>query len=65
MKKTYTAPTVEAVELKVNQLLMASGVNSDLGVGFGGVDEDGVLDPAAPGLPSIEGMLGLPSFIFQ
>ena len=30
-----------------------------------GVDEDGVLDPAAPGLPSIEGMLGLPSFIFQ
>ena len=52
MKKEYTTPVVEVMEMKANQLLMASGVSSDLGIGFGGVDDGGILDPAAPDLDS-------------
>lgn len=50
MKKAYMIPTVEVIEVKVNQLLMASDVNSDLGIGYGGVDDGGGFNPAAPGL---------------
>lgn len=59
-RKIYVTPTMETIEVKANQLLMASGVSSDLGIGFGGVDEEGTLDPSAPA-----GMLGLQSFVFQ
>ena len=66
MKKTYFAPTVEVMEVKANQLLMASGVTSDNGIPFGGVDEGGTLDPAAPpGLHSMGELVGLPDFIFK
>ena len=66
MKKIYIAPTVEVMEVKANQLLMASGVTSDNGIPFGGVDEGGTLDPAAPpGLPSMGELVGLPDFIFK
>ena len=66
MKKTYFAPTVEVIEVKANQLLMASGVASNNGIDFGGVDEGGTLDPAAPpGLPSMGELVGLPDFIFK
>jgi hypothetical protein len=55
-------PEMETIAFKANKLLMASGVNSDLGIGYGGVDEGGTLDPAAPGLG---GLTGLPDFIFK
>lgn len=32
------------------QLLAGSGVTSDSGIDYGGVDEGGTLDPTAPGL---------------
>ena len=66
MKKTYFAPTVEVIEVKATQLLMASGVASNNGIDCGGVDEGGTLDPAAPpGLPSMGELVGLPDFIFK
>lgn len=61
-KKIYMTPEMETIAFKANKLLMASGVNSDLGIGYGGVDEGGTLDPAAPGLG---GLTGLPDFIFK
>ncbi|MBQ7513816.1 MAG: hypothetical protein IJS95_05440 [Prevotella sp.] len=65
-KKEYMTPVVEVMEVKANQLLMTSGVTSNNGIGFGGVDEDGALDPAAPpGLPSMGELVGLPDFIFK
>jgi len=65
-KKIYMTPDMEVMEMKANQLLMASGVTSDNGIPFGGVDEGGTLDPAAPpGLPSMGELVGLPDFIFK
>ena len=64
MKKIYTTPELEEIEIKSNQpLLLGSGVTSD-GIGYGGVD-DGTHEPGAPelpGMPSItpEGLLGFP-----
>ena len=68
-KKIYMTPDMEVMEMKANQLLMASGVtglNGDNEIPFGGVDEGGTLDPAAPpGLPSMGELVGLPDFIFK
>lgn len=47
-KKMYITPEVQVVEAENVQLLTGSGVNSDLGIGYGGVDEGGTLDPSAP-----------------
>ena len=45
MKKTYVAPTAEVTMVCVTeQLLTISG--GDTGIGYGGVDESGTLDPA-------------------
>ncbi len=46
-KKTYMTPEVQVMEAENVQLLTGS-VNSDLGIDYGGVDEGGTLDPAAP-----------------
>ena len=65
-RKIYVTPTMETIEVKANQLLMASGVTSNNSIGFGGVDEGGTLDPAAPpGLSSMGELVGLPDFIFK
>ena len=65
-KKIYMTPDMETIDLKANQLLMASGVASNNGIEFGGVDEGGTLDPAAPpGLPSMGSLVGLPDFVFK
>ena len=65
-RKIYMTPDMETIEVKANQLLMASGVASNNGIDFGGVDEGGTLDPAAPpGLPSMGELVGLPGFIFK
>lgn len=48
MKKIeYMAPSMEVVEIKNMQLLAGSGVTSNE-IDFGGVDTEGILDPAAP-----------------
>ena len=48
-KKEYIAPLMEVVEIKNMQLLTGSGVTAD-GIDYGGVDDEGTLDPTAPGL---------------
>ena len=45
MKKTYMAPMTEMIDVEAKeQLLTVSG--GDTGIGYGGVDESGTLDPA-------------------
>lgn len=45
MKKTYMTPVTEMIDVEVKeQLLTVSG--GDTGIGYGGVDESGSLDPA-------------------
>ena len=51
-KKEYMTPTMDVVETEGLTLLAGSGVSSD-GIGYGGVDENGDLDPAAPALPDM------------
>lgn len=51
-KKEYMTPTMDVVETEELMLLAGSGVSSD-DIGYGGVDEGGTLDPAAPALPDM------------
>ena len=45
MKKTYMAPVTEMIKMDITeQLLTVSG--GDKNIGYGGVDESGLLDPA-------------------
>ena len=45
MKKTYMTPVAEMIDVEVKeQLLTISG--GDTGIGYGGVDDSGTLDPA-------------------
>ena len=46
MKKTYLAPVVEVMNTEVEELL-AGSVTSDKGIGYGGVDTAGDMDPAS------------------
>jgi len=63
MKKIYTTPTVETMEVKPMALLSVSGVtgNNGFDIPFGGVD-DGTLPPGVRGL---QNQLGLPGFVFE
>ena len=64
-KKEYMTPDMEVMEIKTMTLLAGSGVTSE-DIDFGGIDEGGSLDPAAPpGLPSMGDLVGLPDFIFN
>ena len=45
MKKTYIAPMLEEIEAESEQALLT--VSSEIGIGYGGVDE-GSHDPSAP-----------------
>ena len=47
MKKTYIAPNTDVVEIESERLLAASGVYSDTGIGYGGVDTEGSKDAEA------------------
>ena len=48
-KKEYTTLKMKEMEMNIHHFLLGSGrVKSELGIGYGGVDEDGILDPAAP-----------------
>lgn len=48
MKKTYIMPSLEEVKTSGLLLLKASGISSESGIGFGGVDTSGSHDPDAP-----------------
>ena len=52
MKKTYIAPNTDVVEIESETILAASGVNSDTGIGYGGVDTDGCMDAEAKSVGS-------------
>ena len=50
MRKYYISPVTELVCVENSVLLAGSdGVNSNNGLGYGGVDNDGNKDPAAKG----------------
>ena len=44
MKKQYMTPATEVMKMVISEQLMT--VSSDKGIGYGGVDESGSLDPA-------------------
>ena len=44
-KRLYIAPDMEVVEVKAMTLLADSGVSSDSGIGYSGVDDNGSEDP--------------------
>ena len=54
MKKTYIAPNTDVVEIESERLLAASGVYSDTGIGYGGVDTEGSMDAEAKSSGSCE-----------
>ena len=47
MKKTYIAPNTVVVDIESEMILAASGVYSDTGIGYGGVDTEGSKDAEA------------------
>ena len=47
-KKAYMMPAMQVVKIDNVQLLSGSGVTSENGILYGGIDVDGLLDPAAP-----------------
>ncbi len=59
MKKTYFTPTMGVVHTDAMKLLSGSGVESSLGIDYGGVDTDGTMEPGAPELS------GVPDFSFD
>ena len=44
MKREYTAPAVEVLEHISEQMIAASGVEGNNGIGYGDVDEDGLMN---------------------
>ena len=59
-KKEYMTPDIQVVEIEKMTLLAGSGVSSDSGIGYGGMDEGNMLDPESPELLDVsEGMSGL------
>ena len=59
-KKEYMTPTMDVVEIEKVTLLAGSGVTGD-GIGYGGIDDTGGLDPDAPTLDDS----GLIDFFFM
>jgi len=51
MKKNYITPAVETIEMNGNEVLasISDTIQSNNGIKYGGVDEDGTLDPSAKG----------------
>ena len=52
MKKTYIAPNIVVMEIESEMILAASGVYSDTGIGYGGVDTEGSKDAEAKSVGS-------------
>ena len=55
MRKTYIKPVSHILRISGETVLAASGVNGKIGnsveIGYGGVDDDGILDPEVKGNP--------------
>lgn len=49
MKKNYIQPSVESVQQMIMQPLCLSGVTGNNGMGYGGTDEEGEIDPDVKG----------------
>ena len=49
MKKTYLYPSMRVTETQHELPLAASGVTSELGIGYSGVDDTGTQDPDVKG----------------
>jgi hypothetical protein len=50
MKKNYMKPAFEVVEIKLTKMICSSrGVTSPRGISYGGVDEEGSIDPESRG----------------
>jgi len=49
MKKIYITPAMKAAAMEMENLMTDSGVVSTQGIGYGGVDEGGTIEPAARG----------------
>ena len=47
MKKIYITPSIEVVDYSTETMMATSGVSSNNGIGFGGVDEDGSIVPSS------------------
>ena len=49
MKKTYIQPSIEMAQSLLNGMICSSqdSIASDNGIGYGGVDEEGSLEPAS------------------
>lgn len=48
MKKTYQQPFAEMANYGMEEMICASkDITSDYGIDYGGVDEDGTMDPAS------------------
>ena len=48
MKKIYMRPAQSMIETEPDQIICGSrGVTSDRGIDYGGVDEEGSLDPSS------------------
>ena len=52
MKKTYIVPNTVVVDIESEMILAASGVYSDTGIGYGGVDTEGSMDAEAKSVGS-------------
>lgn len=46
IKKTYQRPATQVLKISLQGLLLGSDVQSDNGIGYGGVDGEGTKDPA-------------------
>lgn len=51
MKKRYIIPETNVVRMYGETILSVSGVISNNGIDYGGVDEEGELDPEVKGNP--------------
>ena len=47
MKKRSITPAMKAAAMEMENLMTDSGVVSTQGIGYGGVDEGGTIEPAA------------------
>lgn len=47
-RKEYMTPSIELIDMDAQTLLAGSVTSVDPEIGFGGVDENGDLDPSAP-----------------
>ena len=45
MKKTYIIPLMKQEQAEASQMLTVSGIDTNKGIGYGGVDNNGDIEP--------------------